>query len=287
MNNIMPLGGPYAEFIFDRDHKQRIEDTQNDFQLESFLWMVSMFLQNRPAILHHNSDIEAVGRHIISEAREVEQELHLNNDLDAFLESLDILFLMGGITTTHPQIGFSEYDAKSQMNGYGNKSGTPDLITEIAGNLDPRQLNRDLTYLAAVVLSQIATMSQPDIEKTLVTLRIKNFLNHVAKFFTDTDPFTGKVLMGDELEVRYQHSRNCLRAIRNFLRDEVKLDVAHGIDRIHWESYEFMIQNYHDADNQLKLLKAQLVLDYADQLKPANISDSQLGLVTVGMLAHV
>jgi len=143
----------------------------------------------------------------------------------------------------------------ARMNGYGQRSGIYDHISEVVGNLpeDKARLKKDLEWLLMQAYSLMWHL--PEIQSPVAMAADKmalNRRNYPEVYFSDVHP-TGRKLHSDEQEARYNHSIKCLRAIRKHY------DRKDGLLWSDHAPFAELILDFEHADSNYQKILAALV----------------------------
>lgn len=165
--------------------------------------------------------------------------------------------------------------ALHQANGQTNGSHAIEMLTEVAGNLSRKSLEKDSQYLWTLLFSYLINMKYPvNPNKVLHEYTLpKNNGNYPEELLRSNSTFElekGRKMDKSEELAYFVHFRKALRLIRDFLIEYVDANIEHtGLKPEHYRPYKMFIESFMyfgsvglSPQQALTQLEAQLHTDY-------------------------
>lgn len=249
-------------------YEQRLSILQSTLNVDRLHYLVhSRWHEPRPAMSQHDSQIPAVRGSLVREIAEAQVERDWEGT-DQYspkaeaTEATDVLSYLLSLKDMH-NLPITNAAVLHGINGYGKRSDIFDRMSETSGNIESTTLTQDVTQMLRYLVAYLAGMPEPaSLEKSLVAVIDKNTLNYPAQFFNGLHPRTRKVLTAEELQLQYQHSLRCIKAIRFSLREIKHLrDRDYGMHPEDWKKYSPLIADFEHSKANVAQLLSQLKVD--------------------------
>lgn len=257
-------------------------------QIPDFVLLVKYWQLERIALAENNANLDQTVKLLVGEIREVTEERN-NIGLVSYRakEEVSELIDVANFLVAIEMVLNKEYKSQSEFgqilmsaNGQAKKSNILDNMVEVAGNIDKKNLKKDLRFFWILFSSFLINFESSIYPKNVLVEKVipKNNNNHDREILSHNPlykQFVGrdvKEMTKDEKEAYYQHYQKCARIIRNFYAEFVDPTSAEkGVPKGLIKQYSFYFYCFTafggigiDSNKAQVLLKEKLVADFAD-----------------------
>lgn len=259
-------------------------------QLPDFVLLVKYWQLERIALAENNSNIEQSVKLLVGEISEVAEERNKIGSItyrprEEVSELIDVAnFLVAlEMMLNKKQREHSDFNQiLSSANGQARKSSILDFMTEVAGNINEKNLKKDLQTFWVLLTSYFLNFETRIYPKNILLEKVipKNNNNHDKDILSHNPlfkQFSGRDVSGmssDEKEAYYIHYQRCARIIRKFYAQYIDPSSAEkGLPKGLIKQYAFYFYCFTsfggigiDSEKAQQLLREKLTVDYSDYL---------------------
>ncbi len=229
---------------------------------------VGSWIEPRKAMIQLDKNIPVLAeKNLPDEIRETLAELEAWGtsaySLFALLtETMDISFFPLASSVSN-NVMLDSYQILPYVNGVGSKDTIFDKMTETAGNITKKNLDRDLHEFFRYYVAFVAGLPEMfSLEQMMSAVLDKNAKNYPDQFFNGVHPELKRKLNPDELIAQYKHARLCLKMIRLVHRQLLQnRDRDYGLQKEDWQPYSQHLLDFEHSELQLTSLALKLTAD--------------------------
>lgn len=247
----------FPHLLLHQDYGERRDFLIETTDLENFRNTVIIWLSERKSIIPGSLDGSI--NLLLGELEEIRQELEQLIVENLLIELTDGGWVAMGTPSPTEEIDYDQ--VRRSVNGQGRRSDILDRLFEIAGNLDEKNLIKELEEFLTLLLSAyLAVPINTPVNQVIADVEEKDRRNYPAIFFNGKDYFTGESLAEDDRQKQKDHSHLCLRFIRDNLQILGK-ERPLGLERVDWWSYKDLIGDFRNPMN-FEMLQEQFRRDH-------------------------